>query len=101
MDGLLPNPHVAAATSDPDCAFPSTSTTSMDNDGDSNVLAFLAEFVPYCDTHYLLSVNVAASDFTSVPEVLTAAADGSLEPNLDVDDNPLWSKALALPKQEY
>jgi len=65
------------------------------------VLAFLAEFVPFCDTHYLLPVNVPAADFQSVPEVLAAATNGFLEREMDVDDDPLWSEALASPEQEY
>ena len=73
----------------------------MDDDGDGNVLAFLAEFIPYCDTHYLLPLDIPASNFNSVPKVLIAAADSSLEPDLDADDNPLWSEALASPKWEY
>jgi hypothetical protein len=74
---------------------------SSPDEDDGNVLAFLAEFVPFCDTHYLLLVDVPAADFQSVPEVLAAAANGFLEPEMDADDNPLWSEALASPEQEY
>ena len=100
-DGLLPNPRVAAAISDN--AFPSPSDTapSVNDDDDGNVLAFLAEFVPYCDTHYLLPLDLPVSEFSSAPEVLAAAVNGSLEPEMDVDDDPLWSEALASSEREY
>ena len=98
LDGLLPNPQVAAALSEPLRASPPGAPLSVDDDGDGNVLAFLAEFVPYCDTHFLLPLDVPTSDFVSIPEVLSAAANGSLEPDVDADDDPLWSKALASPQ---
>ncbi len=101
LDGLLPNPRVAAAISVPTHGTPSDAAPLADDDGDGNVLAFLAKFVPYCDTHYLLPLDVPTSHFDSVPEVLTAATDGSLEPDLDADDDPLWSEALASPEREY
>ena len=101
LDGLLPNPRVAAAISDPSPPSPPIATSLAHDNDDGNVLAFLAEFVPYCDTHYLLPLDVPSSDFLSAPEVLVAAEDGSLEPELDVDNDPLWSKALASPEHEY
>jgi len=101
LDGLLPNPQVAAAISDHLPSFPHDATSSAPDNNDGNVLAFLAEFIPYCDTHYLLPLNVPTSDFLSAPEVLMAAEDGSLEPELDVNDDLLWSKALASPKHKY
>lgn len=98
LDGLLPNPQVATVISD----HPSpVASPSSPNEDDGNVLAFLAEFVPFCDTHYLLPVNVPAADFQSVPEVLAAATNGFLELEMDADDDPLWSEALASPEQEY
>jgi hypothetical protein len=101
MDGLLLNPRVVAAISDPCYTSPVDAATSVDDDGDDNVLAFLAKFVPYCNTHCLFPLDVPTSDFASVPEVLAAAASGSLEPDMDADDDPLWSEALASPEQEY
>ena len=70
----------------------------MHADNDGNILAFLAEFIPYCDSHYLLPLDVPPSNFLSVPKVLAAAANGSLEPEVDDDDDPLWSDALASPE---
>ena len=101
LDSLLPNPRVVATISDPRYTSPVDAATSASDDGDSNVLAFLAEFVPYCNTHYLLPLNVSASDFVSVPEVLAAATSSFLEPDMDADDNPLWSEALTSPEWEY
>jgi len=73
--------------------------TSDDSDG--NVIAFLAEFVPYCDTHSLIPLDVPVSEFASVSKVLAATANGSLEPDVDVEDDPLWSEAMASPEREY
>jgi hypothetical protein len=101
LDSLLPNPRVAAAISDPSPPSPPAASSLAPDNDDGNVLAFLAEFIPYCDTHYLLPLDVPSSDFLSAPEVLVAAENGSLEPALDVDDDPLWSEALASPEHEY
>ena len=90
-----------ATISDPKYISPVDATTSASDDRDGNVLAFLAEFVPYCNTYYLLPLDVPASDFVSMPEVLAAATSGSLEPNMDADDDPLWSEALTSSKWEY
>ena len=48
-----------------------------------------------------LPLNIAASDYTSVPEVLATVMNGLLEPEVDINDDPLWSKAMASPKREY
>jgi hypothetical protein len=101
MDSLLLNPQVVATISDPCYTSPVDAAMSVSDDGDGNVHAFLAEFVPYCDTHYLLPLDVPASDFVSMPEVLAAAVSGSLEPNMDADNDPLWSEALTSSKWEY
>jgi hypothetical protein len=93
LDGLLPNPWVAAAISDPSPSSPPDAASLVPDDDDGNVLA-LAEFVPYCNTHYLLPLDVLISDFPSIPEVLVAAMDGILDLELDVEDDPLWSEAV-------
>ena len=36
-----------------------------------------------------------------VNSVLLAITDGSLEPSTDLDDDPLWSEAMASPEREY
>ena len=73
----------------------------MQDDGNGHVMAFLAEFVPFCDSHCLLPLDVPASDFASIPEVLATVANGILDPEVDIDDDPLWSEAMASPKREY
>jgi len=80
LDGLLPNLWVTAAISDSISSSPSDTLPLAHVEDDSNVLAFLAEFMPYCDMHYLLPVDVPPSDFLSVSEVLAATMSGSLEP---------------------
>ena len=101
LDGLLPNPRVVATISDSRHASPIDTAASVGDNGDGNVLAFLAEFVLYCNTHYLLPLDVPTSDFISISEVLTAAVTGSLEPEMEADNDPLWSEALTSPEQEY
>jgi hypothetical protein len=61
----------------------------------------LAEFVSYCDTHCLVSLEVSTSDFVSIPKVLAAAINSFLEPEVDVKDDPLWSKAIVSSEREY
>jgi hypothetical protein len=64
-------------------------------------MAFLAEFVPFCTSHWLLPLDVPSSDYASVPEVLAAVANDILEPEVDINDDPLWSEAMASPEREY
>ncbi len=101
LDGLLLNPHVAMAISALPDPLPSTTSAMTSDDSDGNVIAFLAEFVPYCDTHSLIPLDVPVSEFASVSKVLAATANGSLEPDVDVEDDPLWSEAMASPEREY
>jgi hypothetical protein len=70
-------------------------------DSNGHIIAFLAEFVPFCASHCLLPLDVPSSDYTSVPEVLAAVANGILELEVDIDDDPLWSEAMASPEREY
>ncbi len=79
----------------------SAAAASVTNTDDGNVAAFLAEFVSYCDTHWLVPLDFPISDFVSIPEILVAAVNGFLDPEVDIDDNPLWSEAMASPKREY
>jgi hypothetical protein len=90
-----------AAISDTPSLLPSNAPSSVHAKDNGNVLTFLAEFMSYCDSHYLLPIDVPASNFLSDPEVLAATRNGSLEPEVDGDDDPLWSDMLASPKQEY
>jgi hypothetical protein len=90
-----------AAISDTPSPLPSNAPSLMHAEDNGNVLTFLAEFMSYCDSHYLLPINVLASNFLSGSEVLAAARNGSLEPEVDGDDDPLWSDMLASPEQEY
>ena len=57
--------------------------------------------MPFCDSHYLLPLDVPSSDFASVPEILAAVMNGILKPEVDIKDNPLWSEAMASPEWEY
>ena len=57
--------------------------------------------MPFCDSHYLLPLDVPSSDFASVPEVLAAVTNGILKPEVDIEDDPLWSEAMVSPEREY
>jgi hypothetical protein len=101
LDSLLPNPHAAATVSDTFPAPHCDATAFAQEDGNGHVMAFLAEFVPFYTSHCLLPLDVPSSDYTSVPEVLAAVANGILEPEVDINDDPLWSEAMASPEREY
>jgi len=101
IDGLLPNPHVAAAishTHPPSLSQPANRGIDDDN---GKVLAFLAEFMPFCDTHTLLPLDLPDALPLSAPEILAATAASTLEPELDIEDDPKWSKALASDEHKY
>jgi hypothetical protein len=60
----------------------------------------LAEYSPLSHSHELLPVSVSDSSLP-VDYVLSAIADGSLEPALDTGDDPLWKEVLASSEREY
>ena len=62
--------------------------------------ALLSEFAPIRDSHCLIHTDLAVAT-TSLEEVLSAIADGSMEPILDSGDDPSWAEALASPDREY
>ena len=82
LDGLVLNPWVAATISDPSPPSPPIATSLAHDNDDGNVLAFLAKFVPYCDTYYLLPLDVPSSDFLSAPEVLVLRWAGITNPHV-------------------
>jgi hypothetical protein len=49
----------------------------------------------------LLPLNLSDIPPATVDSVLSAITDGSLEPSTDLDDDPLWSEAMASPEREY
>jgi hypothetical protein len=97
-DGLLPDSRLAAAISD--VAASAARIRAPRDDGPVDpVHTFLAEFSPFCDSHDLLPLDVTSSDASSVPDLVAAIADGSLEP--DLEDEPKWHEALQSPEREY
>ena len=69
---------------------------------DAHTSAFLAEFAPLSESHYLFPVDVIPPTLdSSVGEVLSAISTGSTDLTLDPDDDPLWAKAIASPEREY
>ena len=94
----MPDSRLAAAISDV-AASAARSRASRDDVPVDPVHAFLAEFDPFCDSHHLIPLDVTSADTASVPELVAAIADGSLEPELE--DEPKWHDALRSPEREY
>ena len=64
--------------------------------------AFLSEYSPVRDTHDLLPADLPIEELPpSVEEVLAALSDGSLQPVVDPEDEPLWAHAMASNEREY
>ena len=65
--------------------------------------AFLSEFAPLRDSHFLLPLTLDSSftSSSSVNDALSAFATGSTELVLDQDDDPLWATAICSPEREY
>jgi len=72
---------------------------------DGHIDAFLSKFAPLHNTHHLIPANLELNNYlppsSSVDKVWSAMANGSLEPILDMDDDPSWPDALASPEREY
>ena len=65
-----------------------------------NATAILSSFSPLSGSHDLLPLSIPGSSL-SVDYVLSAIVDGSMEPSVDTNDDPLWSATLASPNKEY
>ena len=61
-------------------------------------VASLDEFSPLASSHSLVPLSLDPTS-PSIDHVLSALADGSLEPSLD--DDPTWAEALASPEREF
>lgn len=94
----MPDSCLAARISDVATSMAHTQAT-CDNGLVDPVHAFLAKFSPFCDSHNLLPLDMSFTDAISIPDLVTAIADGSLEPELE--DEPKWHKALQSPEREY
>jgi hypothetical protein len=68
---------------------------------DDRTSVFLSEFVPFIDSHSLLPLDISDLSTFSIDSVLSAIVDGSLEPSVDSDDDPLWAEAMASPEREF
>ena len=65
--------------------------------------AFLSDFSPLRNSHYLLPLafNDSFLSFPSVGEALMALATGATDLSLDPDNDPLWATAIASPEREF
>ena len=57
--------------------------------------------IPFIDSHLLLPLDISDLSTFSVDSVLSVIADGSLEPSVDSDDDPLWAEAMASPERKF
>ena len=106
-DGLAPDSRLAAALSDvaTSAARRKEERSARQAELDDRAEALLSEFASVHDTHHLIPTDLDLADdpgtHYSVEMVLSAIADGSMEPILDSGDDPSWSEALASPDREY
>jgi hypothetical protein len=90
-DGLLPDSRLATAISD--VAMSAAHTRASQNVGPVDPIhAFLAECSPFCDSHDLLPLDITSTNTNSMPDLIVAITDSSLEPKLE--DEPKWHEAL-------
>ena len=86
-------------------SFPSEAHAAANNyNTDDYSTAFLTEFSPLHDSHYLLPVTLDPffiSSSSSLGEALTALATGHTELTLDPNDNPLWATAITSSEHKY
>jgi Reverse transcriptase (RNA-dependent DNA polymerase) len=102
LDGRLDRRLAAALSDVADSASRCKAECAAKHSAHNNDHAFalLAEFSPLRDTHDIYPLDLLTENL-SVPEVLSALADGSLDPVPDSDDDPSWASALASPEREY
>ncbi len=64
--------------------------------------AILSEYSEVQDTHDLFHTDLHFEDIPlSIDEALAALSDSSLEPTVELDDEPSWAQALPSPKREF
>lgn len=51
--------------------------------------------------HDLLPADFSFDNSPSLDDVLAMLIDGSIEPTIDPDNDPLWAQAIASDKHEY
>jgi hypothetical protein len=68
---------------------------------DPRTMAFLTEYSPLCESHDLIPMELPTDAEPTIDEVLAAIADGTMEPEIDPDDEPKWADTIALPEREY
>ena len=101
----LPRRSARLAALQSSSSSPTDAHTAMDdNEAHDYTAAFLSEFSPLRDSHYLLPLTLDpsfVSSSSSLGDALTALATGSTELTLDSDDDPLWATAIASSEREY
>ena len=103
-DGLLPRCHLAGALSDSSssanhlCQLRGLKHTSSLDD---RALALLSEFSPFINSHSLIPLDLSGVAPVPLDSVLLVVTDSSLEPQIDIDDDPLWAEAMASPEREF
>ena len=104
-DGLLPSRRLSNAILDSSSAavHRRLSRTANHSPLSDELLtsAFLSEFSPFHDSHYLLPLDTSDISPHSLESALSSIADGSLEPYYDDDNDPKWAEAMASPEREF
>ena len=63
---------------------------------------FLSKYSPVRNTHDLLPADLSIEDLpSSIKEVLAALSNGSIEPIINPDNEPLWAHAMASDECKY
>jgi len=91
---------ISDSTASADCLRRSRISTRTSH-LDEHTSAFLTEFTPFLDLHSLLPLDLSDIPPATIDSMLSAITDGSLEPSTKLDDDPLWSEAMASPEWEY
>jgi hypothetical protein len=67
----------------------------------SPLVSFITEFLPLRQTHYLHPCHLDPHLFQDINLTLMALTDGSTELEVQPDDDPSWTQAIASPEQEF
>ena len=67
----------------------------------NHATALLTEYSSIHNMHDLLPADFSFDNSPSLDDVLAMLIDGSIEPTIDPDNDPLWAQAIASDKHEY
>src|SRR5712671_6170731 len=98
----IPIPTSRYVTNDGlDCHHNSANVAYAPDNNPSPLFSFIAEFLPFHDTHYLHPCHLDAETFDTINSVITALHNDSITLEIDPDDEPSWRKAVSSLEREY